>query len=112
MGLYPFRFLDSLNIDQITVNTHHLPDKIVEMYSQQPFYRGALKFSHETDQILGSAGGFKEASKHFAKSDDSTVLLLNADEVFFGADRNFLAEAYAQHKKTKARATIVVMKHL
>ena len=95
MGLYPFRFLKSLNVSQITVNQHHLPEKISELYQNQPYFKGPIKFSLEAEKILGSAGGLKKASHLFAKDTDENVLMLNADEIFFGAESDFLAKAYA-----------------
>lgn len=112
LGLYQFRFLESLKsenlLDNLVVNTFHLPQKIHSLYQNQPYFDG-VQFSDEHPLILGSAGGLKKASHLF--SDNETILLSNADEVFFTADPSFLQKAYQQHTQNKNLATLVVMKH-
>jgi len=111
LGLHVFRYLHNLEISQLTVNTHYLPAQVKSMYENQPYFKGPVKFSHEGDFILGSAGGLKQASRHFANSGNENFLLMNSDEVFIGAEPEFLKKAYNEHVKNKALATIVVMKH-
>ena len=111
LGLYPFRFLNSLNVTQLTVNTHYLPEQVQNLYTTQPYYTGPVKFSHEEGIILGSAGGLKKASQYFDYSDDENILMLNSDEIFFDVESDFLAKAYNQHVSAKSLATLVVMKH-
>ncbi|AGH94371.1 sugar phosphate nucleotidyltransferase [Pseudobdellovibrio exovorus] len=112
LGLYQFRFLNSLksesSLQNLVVNTFHLPQKIHALYQNQPYFNG-IQFSDEHPLILGSAGGLKKASRLF--SDDETILLSNADEVFFTEDHDFLSKAYQQHTKNKNLATLIVMKH-
>lgn len=111
LGLYPFRFLSCLDVSQVTVNTHYLPDQVKAMYENQPYFKGAVKFSHEEGLILGSAGGLKKASQYFDKNDDENILMLNSDEIFFDVESDFLAKAYQQHLSSKSLATLIVMKH-
>lgn len=113
MGLYNFRFLKHLNISQLVVNTYHLPEKIKELYTSQPYYKNPIQFSNETGQILGSAGGLKNASSlfKFTKDNGDTILMLNADEIFFDVSEEFLQEAYQFHIKENNYATIVTMSH-
>lgn len=111
LGLHIFRYLHNFKISQLTVNTHYLPEKVKSLYQNQPYYSGPIQFSHERDFILGSAGGLKQASHLFKKTDNPNFLLMNSDEVFIGAESDFLQKAYEQHTKTKALATIIVMKH-
>lgn len=113
MGLYNFRFLKHLNINQLVVNTYHLPEKIKELYTTQPYYKNSIQFSNEAGQILGSAGGLKKASSLFKfnqKSDD-TVLMLNADEILFDIKEDFLQEAFRFHIQQNNYATLVTMSH-
>lgn len=111
LGLHVFRYLHNLEISQLTVNTHYLPEQVKAMYQNQSYFDGAIRFSHEAEIILGSAGGLKQASRHFAKDDNENFLLMNSDEVFIGAEPDFLKKAYEQHVKNSSLATIVVMKH-
>lgn len=109
MGLFAFRYLQQLPVDTCVVNTFHLPDQIKQLYQNQPYYQKEIFFSDEKEKILGSAGGLKKAS-HFFKDND-TILMMNADEVFFTEQDNFLTEAYQQHIANKNLATLVVMDH-
>lgn len=113
MGLYNFRFLKHLNISQLVVNTYHLPEKIKELYTSQPYYKNSIQFSDEAGQILGSGGGLKKASSFFkfAQKNDDTVLMLNADEILFDIREEFLQEAYQFHIKENNYATLVTMPH-
>ena len=113
MGLYNFRFLKHLDISEIVVNTYHLPHKIVELYTQQPYYKKPIQFSNETGLILGSAGGLKKASELFSKNTkaDEPVLMLNADEILFDVNEKFLQEAYHYHLRENNYATLVTMLH-
>ena len=111
MGLYNFRFLKHLNISQLVVNTYHLPDKIKELYTSQPYYKNPIQFSNEACQILGSAGGLKKASSLFSTEGDDTILMLNADEILFDIREEFLQEAYQFHVKENNYATLVTMSH-
>lgn len=113
MGLYNFRFLNSIPVQQLIVNTHHLPEQVEKMYREQPYYMREIEFSNETEKILGSAGGLKKASALFKRTaiDDSTVLLMNADEILFNIPDDFLLKAYQQHINERNLATLVVMKH-
>ena len=65
-------------------------------------------FSHEP-KILGSAGGLKNAMSRFKSN--QPIIMMNADEVYFTAQQDFLNEALEEHKKTGALATLVVVKH-
>lgn len=109
MGLYQFRFLNGLDIDTCVANSFHLPQKISDLYSQQNYFNPVL-ISAESGSILGSAGGLKKASNFF-KTDSDTILMMNADEIFFTENREFLRKAYAQHIEKQNLATLVVMKH-
>ncbi len=105
MGLYQFRFLNDLNISTITANSFHLPEQVASLYKKHN-----ASISVETRSIAGSAGGLLKASRYF-NSDDETILMMNADEIFFTADHSFLKKAYEQHISKQSLATLVVMKH-
>ena len=112
MGYYNFRFTQYLDISNLVVNTHYLPNKIKDLYQNQNFYTADIKFSDESNRILGSAGGLKKASSYFNKSStDDSILMLNSDEVLFDVDPYFLTKAHESHLKENNLATLVVMKH-
>ncbi len=116
MGLYPFRFLQSLpflapfQISACVANSFHLPEQVKELYSTQPYYKNKISISEEHGQILGSAGGLKQAAAKFSAAGE-TILMLNADEIFFTKDDLFLQKAYQQHLRNNNLATLVVTKH-
>ncbi len=111
MGLYAFRYLKSLSVEQLVINTFHLPEKITELYETQPYFKGQIDFSHEQGAILGSSGGLKKASRLFKNQTDQTVLMMNADEILFDYDAEFLKKAHQKHISENNWATLVVMKH-
>jgi mannose-1-phosphate guanylyltransferase len=111
LGLWNFRFTQHLPVSKMVVNTFHLPEQIVDLYSNQNYFSGRIEFSHEQEKILGSAGGLKKAESLFTDDGDNTILMLNADEVFFPEDEEFLKKAYLQHKKNKNLATLVTISH-
>lgn len=105
LGYYPLPYLQSLKINKFIVNTYHLPHQIHEVYQ-----RTELKplFSDETGFIKGSAGGLKQAEILFSQL---PILAINADEVLFTKNFNFLNEALDQHIKNKNLATLIVKDH-
>jgi mannose-1-phosphate guanylyltransferase len=109
LGLYQFRFLEQLNVSSCVANSFHLPDKIQQLYQQQNLYSGKIQISNEHPAILGSAGGLKKAAQFF--SSDETLLMMNADEIFFTPQVDFLTAAYQQHLKNKNLATLITMQH-
>lgn len=111
MGLYAFRYLQSLSVEQLVINTFHLPGKITDLYRSQPYFKGQIDFSNEQGAILGSSGGLKKASHLFKNQTDQTVLMMNADEILFDYDTEFLKKAYDKHIAENNWATLVVMKH-
>ena len=110
MGLYQFQYLKNVGqtINNFVVNTHHLPEQIEKLYLTQPYMLLSPLFSHEP-KILGSAGGLKQAIGHFKSN--QPIVMMNADEVYFTQQQDFLNEALEEHKKTGALATLVVVKH-
>lgn len=109
MGYYQFRFLEQLKINKCVANAFHLPEKIEQLYTHQPYCKNKILISKENNLIMGSAGGLKTASSLFAS--DETILMMNADEIFFTQDELFLQKAYQQHKSNNNLATLIVMKH-
>lgn len=109
MGLYQFRYLKQLCVKSCVVNSFYLPERIERLYATQAYFQDQILISNETGMILGSAGGLKKAAPLFKS--DSTILMMNADEVFFTEDKNFLQQAYQQHRDHDNLATLVVIQH-
>lgn len=110
LGYYQFRFLQNLNISCCVANAFHLPDQVTKLYQHQPFLKTRFLISNEADaKILGSAGGLKKASQSFKPGEP--ILMMNADEVFFTQNPEFIQDLLKQHNANKNLATLVVMKH-
>lgn len=109
MGLYQFQYLKFLEISKLVVNTFHIPEKIEQLYKNQPYYKKEIFFSHETEKILGGAGGLKKAYPIMEKN--KPILLMNADEVYFTQQKDFLKKALQRHIANKNLSTVVVIAH-
>lgn len=109
MGYYPFRFLENLKISSCVANSFYLPAQIEQLYKNPPYYKNKISISAESELILGSAGGLKKAAKYF--SQDETILMMNADEIFFTKNMAFLQSAYQQHLASNNLATLIVTKN-
>lgn len=110
MGYYNFRFLKEIDssIHSFVVNTHYLPDQVKNLYMKSSFLSKAVQFSHEPE-ILGTAGGIKNAIPYFKTGEP--ILMMNADEIIFTPDEDFIQKAIQQHETNGNMATLVVMKH-
>ncbi len=93
-------YLSSQGIQDIIVNVHHLPDKIVEYFGDGTDFGVRLQFSRE-EEILGTAGGLKKAQSFLEKE---TFLVINSD-VLTDID---LDKALSFHKEKKSCLTLVV----
>ena len=111
MGLYQFQYLQNLQsaLSSFVVNTHHLPEQIEELYNTQSYLKMKPKFSFESGNILGNGGALSLAKPLFKS--DTPILLMNADEVYFAEDHDYLLKMSRQHQESKALATLAVIKH-
>jgi NDP-sugar pyrophosphorylase family protein len=97
---HTLQFLSSQGIQDIIVNVHHLPEKIIEYFGDGTDFGVRLQFSRE-EKILGTAGGLKKAQSFLEKE---TFLVLNSDVL---ADINF-DSVLKFHKEKKSCLTLVV----
>ena len=72
---HTLNFLSSQGIQDIIVNVHHLPEKIIEYFGDGTDFGVRLQFSKE-EEILGTAGGLKKAQSFLEKE---AFLVLNSD---------------------------------
>ena len=106
LGFYSIPYLEKIEARSFVVNTFHLPEKIHDLYQQLSF---PIQFSDEKDFIKGSGGGLKLAENKFVKN--IPILAMNADEIFFTAELDFLNSALDLHKRDNNFATLIVTKH-
>lgn len=97
---HTLNFLSSQGIQDIIVNVHHLPEKIIEYFGDGTDFGVRLQFSRE-EEILGTAGGLKKAQSFLEKE---TFLVLNSDVL---ADINF-DSVFKFHKEKNSCLTLVV----
>lgn len=109
LGLYNFRFLDPAKADRIVANTFHLPEKIHKLYQNQQWFKTPFRFSDEQGFILGGAGGLKKAQPLFDL--EKPILMMNADEVYFPDNPDFIQMALDRHIQNDNLATLICMEH-
>ncbi len=88
-------------IQHIVVNAHHFAEQIIDFVAQHQ-YDAEIVISHEKDELLDTAGGFKCAEKEFQSSEN--IVLYNVD-VVSNIDINALID---YHVKNEAIATLAV----
>ena len=97
---HALNFLKNQGIQDIIVNVHHLPNKIVEYFGDGSKFGVRLKISHE-EEILGTAGGLKKAQSFL---EEETFLVINSD-VLANID---LKQVVRFHKEKNSCLTLVV----
>jgi mannose-1-phosphate guanylyltransferase len=106
LGYYALPYLECLQIENFVVNTFHLPDQIHDLYKN---IHTRIQFSDETDFIKGSGGGLLQAANKLSKN--MPILTMNADEIFFTKETDFLKTALNKHHEENALATLIVTEH-
>ncbi|MDZ4678621.1 MAG: NDP-sugar synthase [Oligoflexia bacterium] len=106
IAFYNLHLMQQLGLDNLTINTHHLPDKIKETFHK---YSDAinvpLHFSDEKNKILGTGGAIKKARQTL--SSRGTFVVANADVV----NGFSITDALEVHHQSHALATLIVMEH-
>ncbi|MGE0526495.1 MAG: sugar phosphate nucleotidyltransferase [Bdellovibrionales bacterium] len=105
---FPYHWLETLGLSDVTFNTHYLPDTIrhAAMHVTAPEIQ--LHFTHE-DAILGSGGGIWNA-RFFLQGlgPDRTFAVANGDGVIVSSRPELLREMLAYHRREHALATLLV----
>lgn len=107
LAAHSLNFLQGHTIDKLVVNTFHLPEKIHELFRSLPHGAKEMHFSDEKGEILGNGGGLGKAQSHFKGGGD--FIMMNSDEVILPEHPDFLTRAMAEHKRSNALATLLVM---
>lgn len=104
MLAFPYYWLNTLKLDQISFNTHYLPESIrhAAMHVVDPAI--PMHFSHE-DNILGSGGGIGFA-KHLLEGDHFAIA--NGDGVILCEHKDTIERMFDFHVRKKALATLLV----
>lgn len=112
LALYTVELLNGFEAIDLVVNTFHLPDQIHRELTNPRYIQfnnniNQIDFSDESEFIRGSGGGLHFAKKFF--EDDDNFIVMNADEVFFPRDQDFLKKALELHCKNNNIATLIGM---
>lgn len=105
MLAFPYYWLDTIGLSDVTFNTHYLPDSVrrAAMHVVNPATQ--LHFSHE-NAILGSGGGIWNARFHLQP--DDTFAVANGDGVVVFENPHTIEEMLAFHRRQGALATLLV----
>lgn len=106
--LYGYELLKTIGVTNYIFNLHHLPTEFksgIIKYAEPEF---PVHFSDETENILGSAGAIKGASKFLDVNEN--FILQNGDEVYFPFNDK-LIDAVKEHNREERLATLIVMDH-
>ncbi len=106
---YSQYLLSFLPIENLVVNTFHLPEAIVNLMKVLPPISKNYYISNERAGLLGTGGGIKHAESFLASSEN--IVIINGDELILPKDLQFLKNAYAEHLESGSLATLIVMKH-
>lgn len=108
MAAYGIEWARELSPHRLIVNTFHLPEKIHALFHEINHGIGDVRFSDEQPLLMGPGGGVMKARTHL-EGDDFVVM--NGDEILLPRTPGRLAEAWENHKRTRALATLLVMDH-
>lgn len=108
LASYSLGLLDGIQIDNLVVNTHHLPDKVEKLFLDLKPECKRLAFTHEPE-LLGSGGGIHNAKKHLDGRGD--FIIMNGDEVILPHNMKMMDEMISFHRWHKGLATLLTMKH-
>lgn len=105
MLVFPFHWLDTLGLTEVTFNTHHLPETVraAAMHVVPPEI--PLHLTHE-GSILGSGGGIWNARFHLQGEPHFAVA--NGDGVIVSEDLSMMQKMREWHERENALATFLV----
>ena len=99
---HTLQFLRSHRIQEVAINLHHKPEKIINYFGDGKNFKMDLHYSRE-ENILGTAGGIKKLQDFFK---DDSFAVINSD-ILTDVDLN---DVLKFHKEKKSKLTLVVRK--
>lgn len=96
--------LKDTGVNEIIINLHHFPEKIIAFISSRDYFNISIRFSDETGQLLETGGGLKKTAWFF---DDGKPFFVHNTDVLTNLDLNKMLEF---HNQTKPLATLFVKK--
>ena len=111
MGFFCIDLLSDLKIENLVINTHHLPDQIRTYFSPLKKEFPSLHFTWE-ETLLGGGGTLKENLTSFQSP--SPILSLNSDSFLLYTNNKKTSpakQALDLHKENRAAATLLLIEH-
>ncbi|MFA5045750.1 MAG: nucleotidyltransferase family protein [Paludibacter sp.] len=96
--------LKDSGFDEIIVNVHHFPDRIIDFLKEKNNFGIRIEVSDEREMLLDTGGGIRNAAWFF---DDGKPFLVHNVDILSNVD---LKALYHQHLRTNSLATLVVSK--
>jgi mannose-1-phosphate guanylyltransferase len=109
LAYYPLHLFDYAKINNLVINTHHLPNEIKNLCEKINWPCKNLIFSSEERKILGSGGGIRHAINHLIGK--GNFFVANADEIILPENQYIIEDAYNFHLWHKGIATLLVIQH-
>lgn len=106
---FPLAWADELGKMDLSVNVHHLPEKIRQTFERPELRHRLPRYSDESSMLMGSGGALKFAQDHLRSN--GQFLVMNGDEVFVPRRSGQLREAFNEHCRSGALVTFLTMKH-
>jgi NDP-sugar pyrophosphorylase family protein len=96
--------LKDSGFDEIIVNVHHFPDRIIDFLKEKNNFGIRIEVSDEREMLLDTGGGIRNAAWFF---DDGKPFLVHNVDILSNVDLKALVH---QHLRTNSLATLVVSK--
>ncbi len=106
---YSLYFLKKVGVKNVTINLHHLPEKIKALAIRPELSDFDFDFSFEKEKPMGSGGALYYAKSQLQKA--SSFFAINSDEVMIPSTPMILEKLADHFLKTKALATLLVTDH-
>jgi mannose-1-phosphate guanylyltransferase len=109
MMYYSLYLLKKANCLDVTINLHHLPEKIKAMTTAKELADFRFHFSLEEERPLGSGGALYHAQNYLQDCDH--FFAINGDEVMIPSTPEILNHLQEHHERQHALATLLVTDH-
>ncbi len=106
---YPLYLMRAAGVNELVLNSHYKSEQIDALAREIASADFPVHVSHEAAAPLGAGGGIWKARQWL--DDGGDFLVCNGDEVILPHDPLVLEKFKAEHLRTSAVATILVMKH-
>ena len=99
-------YLKQFGVDTVVVNVHHFAQQVIDYIQVNNGFGIQVLISDESDELLDTGGGLKNAAGYFKNDED--IIVLNTD-VLTDLDLNAMLDC---HRRSGALATLAVRKRV